>query len=122
MFHPDREYLKFCLGKMNNLLKEELHLEFNEKTQILPIRNGINYLGWHLYLTKTGKVIRKLKTQSKKRAVARIRKLQEDYAQGTIDWDHAKQVLTSYDGYFRQGHTWHLRKKLIYSASFVRNK
>ena len=34
----------------------------------------------------------------------------------------AKQALAGYDGYIKQGHNCHLRKKLIDSASFVRNK
>ena len=121
LLHADREYLKNCLAEMRSLAEKDLALEFNEKTQILPIRNGINYLGWHLYLTDTGKVIRKLKTQTKKRASRRIRKLQEDYAAGRVDFNTVRQVMSSYNGHLKHGHTYHLRKKLIYSTSFVRN-
>ena len=44
-----------------------LHLEVNGKTQIIPFKNGIKFCGFHTYVTKDGKVIRKL-TNDKKRA------------------------------------------------------
>ena len=44
---------------------DSLGLELNEKTQIFPIRNGIDFLGFHTYLTESGKVIRKLRHSSK---------------------------------------------------------
>ena len=40
---------------------ENLELKLNGKTQIFPFKNGINYLGFHTYVTNNGKVIRKLK-------------------------------------------------------------
>ena len=120
LFHPNKEYLRECLAQMHELIRDELKLEFNEKTQILPIKNGVSYLGWHLYLTDTGKVIRKLKTQSKKRAKRRIRKLQKDYADDARDWEYVSQVLTSYDGWMRHGDTWRLRNKMIYNVGFTK--
>ncbi|NCE97587.1 hypothetical protein [Emergencia sp. 1XD21-10] len=65
LIHNDKKYLQCCLKAMSEYLNKELQLEFNEKTQIFPIRNGVNYLGWHFYLTDTGKVIRKVKRQTK---------------------------------------------------------
>jgi hypothetical protein len=55
--------LKNCLERA---LAAELKLELNEKTQIFPIRNGVDYLSWH-FLTKTGKVVKKLRNSTKKR-------------------------------------------------------
>ena len=37
--------------------KERLGLRLNGKTQILPLKNGIDFLGFHTYLTQTGKVV-----------------------------------------------------------------
>ena len=48
----DKDYLRYCLKTIEEKLKGNLNLDFNTKTQIFPICNGVNYLGWHFYLTK----------------------------------------------------------------------
>jgi len=45
-----------------------LDLTLNGKTQIFPFKNGVNYLGFHTYVTEDGKAIRKLKNQNKRNA------------------------------------------------------
>ena len=52
--------------QMKKFINDKLKLEFNEKTQIFPLRNGVEYLGFHFYLTDSGKVIRSVKQQTKK--------------------------------------------------------
>ena len=42
-------------------------LELNGKTNIFPLRNGLDFLGFHSYLTDSGKVIRKVRRSSKSR-------------------------------------------------------
>ena len=54
---------------------------------------GADYVGWHFYLTDTGKVIRLLRTSNKRRF---------------------KRRLSSYNGHLKQGHTYRLRNN-IYS-------
>ena len=44
LIHPDKEYLQFCLREIRAYM-DSLGLELNEKTQIFPIRNGIDFLG-----------------------------------------------------------------------------
>jgi hypothetical protein len=36
-------------------------IEANEKTAIFPLSHGIDFLGFHHYLTQSGKVIRKVR-------------------------------------------------------------
>lgn len=55
--------------ELQRLLKEvdrwmgDLRLELNEKTGIFPLRNGIDFLGFHTYLTETGGVVQKLRRE-----------------------------------------------------------
>lgn len=63
----DKEYLRGCLIAIERLLNT-LKLSLNSKTEIVPIRKGIRFLGFHTYITEEGKVIRKL-PGDKKRAV-----------------------------------------------------
>lgn len=63
--HEDREYLRACLQEMEQYIKEERKLAFNEKTQIVPLSQGVDYLGFRFYLTDSGKVIKKLRSSGK---------------------------------------------------------
>ena len=83
LLHPSKEYLKYCLEAITEFLKT-LDLELNEKTQILPFKNGVNYLGFHTYVTSSGKVIRKLKNQNKRNAQKKYRKMATLVAEGKI--------------------------------------
>ncbi|MDR0221674.1 MAG: RNA-directed DNA polymerase, partial [Lachnospiraceae bacterium] len=67
LLHHDKEYLRHCLGEIRRVCRDDLHLEMNEKTQIFPVKNGVEYLGWRFYLTESGKAVRKLRTANKRR-------------------------------------------------------
>ena len=64
LIHHDKDYLKHCLEQMKQCA-DEFKIDFNEKTEIFPLNNGVDYLGWHIYLTESDKVIRKVKQQTK---------------------------------------------------------
>lgn len=112
LVHPDKEYLQECLRQMALLVEDELKLSFNNKTQITPLATGVAYLGWHFYLTNTGKVVRKLRTQNKKKIKRRINGLQTSFRKGRITPMEIKQSLMATKGHLQHGHTYHLRKKL----------
>ena len=66
LVHESKEFLQEVHSSMQQMA-EKLHLEFNQKTQIFPIREGVDFLGFRFYLTDTGKVIRRLRTSNKRR-------------------------------------------------------
>ena len=63
LMHHDKEYLKFCLKQVEEKLKE-LDLVLNNKTQIINICKGMEFLGGKYYILKSGKVIIKIKKQT----------------------------------------------------------
>ncbi len=69
----DKEYLEKCLAEIRAYLAE-LRLTLNGKTEIVPIRQGVRFLGFHSYLTENGKVIRKLTGDNKRQIKRRLRK------------------------------------------------
>lgn len=113
ILHHNKEELKNCLKEIKRVVEQELKLELNEKTQIYPLHHGIEFLGWRFYLTENGKVIRKLKPQSKTRVKRRFRKMQREYAEGLTDFKHIQMCVASYQGHLRHGHTYHLRQNLF---------
>lgn len=116
MIHPDKSYLRDCLEQMKQFANK-LQITFNEKTEIFPLKNGVDYLGWHIYLTESGKVIRKVKQQTKYKYKRKLKHFQNEYAKGSIDLSEIDQVLSSYSAHLSYGHTYKLQKKVF--GSFV---
>ncbi len=124
LIHEDKSFLKECLSTMTNFAEKELGLEFNQKTQIIPIKNGVDYLGFHFYLTDSGKIIRKVRQQTKYKYKRRLRDMQKGYSTGRMDIREIRQVLCSYHSYLSHGHTYKLRKRTMSTfilETFVNN-
>lgn len=88
-----------------------LGLELNEKTGIFPLRNGIDLLGFHSYLTDTGKCIQKLRKTKVELIRARIKRWRKAYPAGEVT---KLQILASFDGWdahAAHGNTFTLRLK-----------
>ena len=73
MIHEDKEYLRYCWKEIERHVNE-LGLSLNAKTNIYPLKNGIDFLGFHSYLTESGAVIRKVRRKSKNNARRRLTK------------------------------------------------
>ena len=69
-----KEHAKECLKNIVEFLNT-LRLEVNGKTQIIPFKNGIRFCGFHTYVTKDGKVIRKLTNEKKRAARKKYKKM-----------------------------------------------
>ena len=110
LFHHSKQVLEEALAVMR-LLLDELHLEFNDKTQIFPIEHGVEYLGWRYYLTDTGAVVRRLKKHSKIRWKHRLRKLKALYADGQIDVAKIHESTQSFANHMSYGNTWKMYQR-----------
>ena len=105
ILHHDKRFLIDILERLHYLLREHVHLELNNKTQIIPLRGGINYLGFHFYLTDTGKVIRKLTQASKYRFTTHMRALEKAIVHGEVEYERVRQTLACHYGHLACGHT-----------------
>lgn len=111
LIHPDKEYLQFCLREIRAYMAG-LGLELNEKTQIFPLRNGIDFLGFHTYLTDSGKVIRKLRYSSIKRMRAKLHRWEREYPAGLVTREKILQSWQAWDAHAAHGNTWLLRQQV----------
>lgn len=108
---PDMETAREAL----RLVRAEfakLGLELNQKTNIFPLRNGIDFCGFHVYLTQTGKVIKKLRYSSVKRMKRRIRLWEKQYAAGEITREKIEESFRSWEAHAKHGDTGTLRKNM----------
>jgi len=113
LLSDDKERLAECLKITKTIANNHLKLEFNDKTQIFPIRNGVDFLGFHFYLTDSGKVIKKLRRSSKVRFKNRLKQLQHEYKTGKVQLDDINMSLASYCGHLKHDHTYKLRDSVF---------
>lgn len=111
LIHPDKEYLQFCLREIHAFMVS-VNLELNEKTHIFPLRNGIDFLGFHSYLTDSGKVIRKLRHNSVKKMRAKLRYWAKAYPKGEVGRDAILASWQAWDAHATHGNTWRLRQEI----------
>lgn len=102
-----REALRLIRAEFN-----KLGLELNNKTNIFPLQNGIDFCGFHTYLTQTGKVVKKLRYSSIKRMKRRIRLWEEQYAAGEITREKIMESFQSWEAHAKHGDTKQLRKDM----------
>jgi len=119
LVHESREYLKKVLSYMKAAV-HELGLEFNDKTQIFPISQGVDFVGFHFYPSDTGKVIKRLRTSRKRRWKRRLRKFRVMYRNSEKSLEEIRRSIISYRGHLKHGHTYKLNKKVM--ARFVLTK
>ena len=86
-------------------------LELNEKTAIFPLRNGIDFIGFHTYLTDTGKVVQKLRRDGIKRIRARVKEWRVAYPKGEIGKEKIIERFEAWDAWAAHGDTYKLREK-----------
>ena len=118
LIHPDKEYLKYCLGVITEFLKT-LDLTLNGKTQIFPFENGVNYLGFHTYVTDNGKVIRKLKNQNKRNAKRKYRRMAKLVAEGKLPIDKFYASYGAWKNHISHGNCYKLAKSMDHMISEI---
>lgn len=120
LIHKDKLYLKECRRRLEKFLANELELELNEKTQIFPVKNGIDYLGFHSYLTETGRVIRKIRRNSKSKMNKKIKKFNKLYHENKITYEEIRQSTAAWIGHAKHGNTYNLRKNIIGKLKLIK--
>lgn len=111
LLHPSKEYLKHCLEVIDAYL-ETLGLSLNGKTQIFPFKNGVNYLGFHTYITPDGKLIRKLKNQNKRNAQRKYIRMARLVADGKLSNDKFQASYVAWKNHISHGNCYQLGKSM----------
>ena len=111
LIHPSKEYLKYCLEVITAYL-ETLDLTLNGKTQIFPFKNGVSYLGFHTYITATGKPIRKLKNQNKRNAQKKFARMAKLVVEGKLPLDKFQASFNAWKNHISHGNCYKLGKSM----------
>lgn len=87
----DKERLKEYGRRMTQFLEERLHLNFNNKTALRPVRVGCEFVGFVIYNDHV--ILRKSTTLRMKRT---LRKTRKDYHDNLITFKEANATMQSY--------------------------
>ncbi len=109
LIHPSKSYLKHCLEVITRYL-ETLDLTLNGKTQIFPFKNGVSYLGFHTYITSSGKTIRKLKNQNKRNAQKKFVRMARLVAEGKLPTEKFRDSYVAWKNHISHGNCHKLGK------------
>lgn len=75
LIHHDKDYLKKCLERIHEICME-YGIELNEKkTQIVKLSHGFNWLKARIYLTESGRIVKKIY----KRSITKMRQKLKDF-------------------------------------------
>lgn len=98
---------------------DSLDLELNSKTGIFPLRNGIDFLGFHSYLTETGAVVQKLRRDEIQRIRSRIKYWRVAYPAGEVTKEAIIESFRGWDAFAAHGDTYALRLKYAKQVSDI---
>jgi len=121
LIHPSKEYLKKCLKGIKKIC-DMLEIKLNvKKTQLVKLSHGFTWLKSRVYLTPSGKVIRKIYKRSVTHMRRKLKILRKLLDKGRITRIDAYNSWQSWKGYARRFNAWHTIKAMgdLYDKLFV---
>lgn len=97
-----KEQANYCLNAIHEFIST-LGLELNNKTQIIPFKNGIKFCGFHTYVTQEGCVIRKLKNENKRAAKKKFKKMSNLVKMGKLSKDRFYESYNAWKNHISNG-------------------
>jgi retron-type reverse transcriptase len=98
---PSKRDAVELLDKIKGILAK-LKLELNNKTQIIPVTRGVDFLGFHHRITKCGKGQFPIRASAKNRLKQNLRELMWKYKSGRFDKAAVEARLCNYLAHMRK--------------------
>jgi RNA-directed DNA polymerase len=118
ILHNSKQQLKLWKEQISIYLKEKLRLELHkDKSKIIPLRNGINLLGYEIF--GHYRLLRKRNLRFFKR---KFNKNLELFEQGILSYEDFIEGLQGWFGYARWANTYNLRKNIIQKVNYLNSK
>lgn len=103
----DKNYLKNCLFEIEKHLSN-LKLTLNNKTEIVPLKKEIRFLGFHTYITEDGVIIRKLTGDNKRQIKKRLLKYSKLVKDGVMTRKEFDEKYNSWRNHASHGNCFKL--------------
>ncbi len=110
---PTLEEAKELLSKIQQYVEEKLHLELNQKSRYYPNQFGIDFCGFEIY-----EDFRKLRLRSKKKIKKKIKKWNQLYKAGVLDFQEALLSWNAWIAHSNHASCYRLQNKLYQQIEF----
>lgn len=101
LLHPSKKYLKECLCKIDKIVSD-LKLSLNGKTQIMPFKQGIKFLGFHTYIN-CSKVVCRIRNENKRNAYRKYKKMARLVVDGKLSENKFNECYSSWKAHANFG-------------------
>lgn len=121
LIHRSKKYLGYCLERIKAVC-EELGIVLNtKKTAIVKLSHGFSWLKIRMYLTPSGKVVKKIYKRSVTRMRRKLKKLYVKMKAGKLSYKDVYTAWQSWRSYAMGFHAWHTIQSLgkLYTRLYV---
>jgi hypothetical protein len=111
----DREKAKKIKSKLIKFIDEKLNLKPNKrKTQIFPINQGINTIGFKIHATH-----RLLRNNSKKKIKRKCKKMRQLIINKDMTQEKAEQIINSWKGHAEHANSYNFIQSLLKKNDYI---
>lgn len=121
LIHHSKAYLQECLLKIRALCAK-LGIVLNEKkTQIFKLSRGFSWLKMRVFVTPTGKIVKKIYKHSVTRERRKLKKLRKMLTVGKVTLEDCYNAWQSWRAYALRFNAWRTMKTMgqLYDSLFV---
>lgn len=113
LIHHDKKYLQTCLVQIKRIC-DELGIVLNiKKTHIFKLSRGFSWLKARIYLTKSGKIVKKIYKRSITRQRRKMKKLKKKWKSGKVRLRWIFDSFRSWKGYALKFSAWHTVQNML---------
>lgn len=107
-----KDYLKECRSFIRKWVEERGMCLNEKKTKIVPLKQGVDWLGFKFYMTDSGKVVQKLSKKSIIHHKRKLKKMRRLLTEGRIDLQACKDAHNGWKAHAQRGDTYYLIRKM----------
>ena len=112
LISESKEHLQYCRSFVQKWV-EERGMKLNEKkTKLVPLTQGIDWLGFRFYMTETGKVVQKLSKKSIKHHKHKMKKMRKLLVEGKVTLQACVDAHNGWKAHAQRGNTYYLIRKM----------
>lgn len=111
----NRKTAKEIKNKLTDFVNKKLNLKANKKkTQIFPINQGVNTIGFKIHATH-----RLLRNDSKRKIKRKCRKMRQLIIKGDMTIEKAEQMLNSWKGHADHANSYNFIQKILNKHDYI---
>lgn len=109
----DKKDLQVLLLELKIKAQKKYKLNFNSKTQIIPIRHGISFLGWKIFPVENNKLIQILSNNKKRHKKKKIKEMFYNFKTQKDSQQKFNERYVSTQAHLNKGNTYGFQKQYL---------